>query len=283
MADTVHPQETEHRIERPGCTIHYWLAGPEDRPLVVLMHGATMDHRMFDPQIAALVPQYRTLRWDARGHGRSRPAPEFTLEDCAADLIAILDAIGVDQVVLVGQSMGGYIAQYVYLRQPERVRAIVIIGATSIALPYALWEIWALQATLPMFRLWPYNHLAGVVARSTALRPEVQAYALEVVRQFDRREFLTIWKAVTQAVRREGLPDHRIDVPLLLTHGDQDNTGSVKRQAPAWAASEPNVELVVIPNASHNANQDNPTFFNDLLLRFLAHVDPRHDAQETSP
>lgn len=261
--------QTEHIIERPGCAIHYWLAGPPDRPLVALLHGATMDHRMFDPQIAALVPQYRILLWDSRGHGHSRPTEAFTLEDCADDLAAILDDIGVEQAVLVGQSMGGNIAQYVYLRHPERVRAVVIVGSTSIALPYAQWEILALNWTLPLFRLWPYQHLIRLTARSIALKPSVQEYALETLRQLSKAEFLTIWKAVTRAVRREGLPGHRIRVPLLLTHGDKDSTGSIRRQAPIWAACEPEVEYVVIPDAGHNANQDNPDYFNDTLVSFL--------------
>jgi pimeloyl-ACP methyl ester carboxylesterase len=269
MPDTF-PQPTEYVIERPGCALHYWLAGPEDRPLVALMHGGAMNHRMFDAQLPALLPHYRALTWDARGHGASRPtAADFTLDDCAVDLLAVLDHLGVEQVALVGQSMGGHIAQYVYRHSPERVQAMVIIGSTSIGLPYARWEIAALEWSLALFKVWPYDHFRRTVARSTAVQPAVQAYALDTVRQLERAEFLRIWKAVTKAVSREGLPGWHINVPLLLTHGDQDNTGSIKRQTPQWAAYEPQAEWVIIPNASHNANQDNPAFFNALLLTFL--------------
>jgi 3-oxoadipate enol-lactonase len=52
---------TQHILERDGCTFHYWLAGPEDRPLVVLTHGATMDYRMFVAQVEMLAPHYRAL------------------------------------------------------------------------------------------------------------------------------------------------------------------------------------------------------------------------------
>ncbi|MBZ0302321.1 MAG: alpha/beta hydrolase [Anaerolineae bacterium] len=262
------PMESD--IERPGCILHYWLTGPEDRPLVALLHGATMDHHMFDAQLSALAAHYRVLAWDARGHGCSRPtAGDFTLADCADDLIAILDQLGVQKVILVGQSMGGYIAQFVYLRHPQRVQAMVIVGATCIALPYSRWEILALRWTLPLFRWWPYDHLARLTARSIALKPDVQAYALATLRQLEPREFLRIWKAITPAISRKGIPGHVIGVPLLLTHGDQDRTGSIQRQAPTWAAYEPDVDYKVIPNASHNANQDQPTFFNEILLSFL--------------
>lgn len=261
---------TQHTIERPGCTIRYWLGGPEDAPLLCFLHGATMNHAMFTPQIEAFSADYRVLTWDARGHGASRPAAgDFSLEDCADDLIAILDALGVPQAILCGQSMGGYIAQHVYLRAPDRVRAMVIIGSTGMALPYSPLEVWALKASLPLFNIWPYGHFARTVARTTAITPDVRAYALRTIQQLSHDEFLTIWRAVTLVVSTRGLPGHHIRVPLLLTHGDQDITGTIRRDAPKWAAYEPDVRYVVIPAAGHNANQDNPAFFNAALADFL--------------
>jgi 3-oxoadipate enol-lactonase len=267
---TTNTHLTEHTIERPGCTIQYWLGGREDRPLVALLHGATMDHHMFDPQVAVLAELYRVLTWDSRGHGKSRPLyRDFSLTDSADDLVALLDHLGVERAVLVGQSMGGMIAQQVYLHHPERVQALVNLGAVNITFPYARWEIWALKLSLPLFNLWPFGHFKRTVAKSTSIKRDVQAYALAAINQLMRDEFLHIWKDVTMAVDEKGIPDHHITVPFLLTHGDQDTTGSIRRQAPKWAAYEPNAEYVVIPDAGHNANQDNPTFFNRVLLGFL--------------
>jgi 3-oxoadipate enol-lactonase len=273
MNDTItgHNILSENILERPGCNIHYWLGGREDAPLLVFLHGATMDHRMFDEQVKAFAGEYRLLLWDARGHGASRPLNSgFVLEDCADDLVAILDHLKVKQAALVGQSMGGYIAQQVYLRYPERVQAIVIIGAINIAFPYAKWEVWVVKATLPLFNVWPYGNFIRTVAKSISIKPEVQAYALAIISQLTRSEFLTIWKAVTLVISEQGYPRHHIEVPLLLTHGDQDGTGSIRKQAPTWAAYEPDVEYVVIPDAGHNANQDNAPFFNAALHKFLS-------------
>ena len=257
-------------LQRHGCPLHYWLGGPVGRPLLAFLHGATMDHRMFNAQVEALIDQYQVLVWDARGHGRSQPLGEgFSLDRCADDLLVVLDAIGATQAVLVGQSLGSYIAQYAYLRQPQRVQAMVSIGSTCIALPYAAWEIIGLRLSLPLMKLWPYGSFTQTVAKATALRPDVRDYALLAIGQIERRDFLTIWQAVTLAVDKNGIPGHKIAVPLLLIHGDQDHTGSIRRQAPSWAAYEPDVRYVVIPDASHNANQDNPTFFNETLGAFL--------------
>ena len=262
-----------HVLQRRGCPIHYWTAGSADRPVVVFMHGATMDHRMFNAQVAVVAEMYRVVVWDAPGQGQSQPIGDsFTLQECAEDLFAILDQEAVDSAVLVGQSLGGYIAQVAYLAQPARVRAMAIIGSTCIALSYTRAEIWALKATLPLFNLWPYGHLRRTIAQSTALQPGVQAYAQAAVDQISRADFLTIWKAVSLAVDQTGIPGHHIAVPFLLTHGDQDKTGSIRKQAPTWAAYEPDCRYHVIPDAGHNANQDNPADFNAVLMEFLREV-----------
>jgi pimeloyl-ACP methyl ester carboxylesterase len=263
---------TEHILNRNGCPLHYWLGGEAGRPLVVLTHGATMDHAMFDAQVKALLPDYRVLTWDARGHGLSQPlGAGFTLAGCAEDLLAILDTVGAEEVVLVGQSMGGYIAQHVYRMQPERVSAVVIIGAINIFFPYSRLDVMMLKASMPMLKLWPYSSFVDTVAKSIAVRPEVQDYARRAIRQIPREDFFTIWKDFTLAISEQGIPNHHIQVPLLITYGEYDKTGNgrIRKQGAEWAAYEPDARCVVIPDASHNANQDNPDFFNRLLLDFL--------------
>lgn len=261
---------SEHVLEHKGCPIHYWLGGPEDRPLLALMHGATMDHRMFNVQVGMLAAEYRVLVWDARGHGKSQRSGEaLSLDLWAEDMLALLDHLGAAQAVLIGQSLGGYIAQRVYLSAPERVRAMVIIGATPLTKAYSRLDVWALKASLPLFDIWPYGHFTRTVARQTAKQPDVRAYALDAIGMISREDFLTIWKAVTLVIDTEGMPGRHIEVPLLLTHGDTDRTGSIARDMPGWAESEPKAEFVIISDASHNANQDNPHFFNTILLDFL--------------
>lgn len=261
---------TAHTLTLEDYTLHYWTSGSPERPTVLFTHGATADHEMFNAQVAALAPDYHVVTWDVRGHGRSRPVKRrFTLKDCAADLIALLDALHVKQAVLVGQSMGGLISQYAYLQSPDRVRAMAVIGSVSIAFPYRWWEILALKLTMPLFQVWPYKHFARTVALQAGLKPDTQAYMLRVMSVLSRREFLDIWKAVTLAIDTVGHAGHHIRVPLLLTHGDQDNAGTIRRDAPKWAAYDPDVEYVVIPDAAHNANQDNPQFTNQVLRDFL--------------
>ena len=229
-----------------------------------------MDHRMFNPQVEALLSSYRILVCDTRGHGRSQPiGQDFSVEGCAADMFAILDAISVQTTIAIGQSLGGYIAQHMALHAPERVRAMVIIGSTPITKAYNVFEVLALKATMPLFNIWPYNHFMRVVAHNTAITQKVQTYALEAIKQIPRENFLTIWKAVTVAVGTQGKPGVTFEMPLLLTHGDLDRTGTIRRDMPEWAAQLPHAVYHVIPEAGHNANQDNPAFTNQILTAFL--------------
>ncbi|MEO1350544.1 MAG: alpha/beta hydrolase [Cyanobacteria bacterium J06635_15] len=218
-----------------------------------------------------MSPHYRFLVWDARGHGQSQPmGSSFSLDTYVQDMLAILDDMKVSQAVFCGQSLGGYIAQQIYFSAPERVQAIIIIGATPIAKAYSKFEIWVLKASLPLFRFWPYGHFTQAVARNTAQTQLVQDYALQAIRQVNREDFLSIWRAVTLAVDDQGQPELTIDVPLLLVHGDQDGVGSIKRDMPIWATQEKKATYHVIPNAGHNANQENPTFTNQVIVEFLA-------------
>lgn len=272
MSTDGNPPHTEHVVARAGSQVHAWLTGPTSGPLIVLSHGASMDHRMFDEQLGPLVGAgYRVLTWDIRGHGRSQPIGRVPIDvaDMAEDLLAILDHLDVSGPICVGgQSLGGYVAQELVYREPERVAAVVIIGSTCITMPIARWEQWALQSSPWWFVPWPWPHLKRTVAKSTALRPQVRTYAETAIATMSKTDFVQIWRGVTRSMRPEA--GYQIDVPLLLTHGDQDGTGNIARTAPAWAARDPYCRYEVIPDASHNANQDNPEHFNRVLLDFLA-------------
>lgn len=257
-------------LERDGCPLCYWTHGPKGAPWVVLMHGAGMDHRMFDAQVEALAGDHRVLVWDARGHGASRPIHgPLHMDDLVGDLLAILDHEGVARAVIGGQSLGGYVAQHFQRQHPQRVRALVVIGATGIALPYSRLSLLGLRLARPFMQALPYRWLVELAARSTALRPEVRDYARQAMLQIDERDFFRIWASVEQAITRDGLPDHHVTVPLLVMHGDRDRTGTIRRDAPRWRAHEPSMTFVEVPQAGHNANQDDPELVNRVLREFL--------------
>ncbi|APU21632.1 alpha/beta fold hydrolase [Actinoalloteichus sp. GBA129-24] len=237
-------------------------------------HGATMDHRMFNAQIPTVRDDYSVLVWAARGHGASRPMgiERASVEDYVNDLMAVLDHAGVERAILVGQSMGAYLAQHVVRLHPHRVEALVVIGATPIAKPLTWAEKAMVQSAPAIMRRWPARSMRKAMASVTTIRADVERYALDAMSVIDRRDVARILGAVATAVTRAGYPEFRVDVPCLLTHGAQDDRGEIARDLPGWAAADERVGFLVIPDAGYNANQDNPEFFNRELLRFLRSV-----------
>src|SRR3954467_10303694 len=122
---------SSHALLRPDATVRYWTsrpAGPTTNPPLVLLHGATLDHHAWAPQVAALQDRYPLVTPDLRGHGASTGRFDFT--PAVDDIEALLEVLPADQIVLVGLSLGGNIAQQLVRRSNPRVRAMVIADAT---------------------------------------------------------------------------------------------------------------------------------------------------------
>jgi len=255
-------------IIREGCTLHFWLSGPVERPLVVFTHGAGIDHREWESTLPVVANEYRVLCWDVRGHGQSRPTGSpFTLARATDDLLALLDAVGEQQAVLVGHSMGGNISQEAIFRAPGRVRAAVLLGCTCNTQKLSLLERAIVPLVDPLLKMYPYKLLLRQSANLYSEHPEVRAYLYEAFGQMSPADFKAVVPQLFRDLHEES--GYQIPVPFLLLHGEHDSSGNIRALAPAWARAEPRCEYKVIPDAGHVANMDNPEVFNRLLLDFL--------------
>jgi 3-oxoadipate enol-lactonase len=262
-----------YTLSYKGCILHYWLHGDSDRPVVVFTHAAGIDHREWEATLPILAERYRVLTWDVRGHGLSRPnSLPFTIAQATEDLLAILDHLNIEQAILVGHSLGGNITQEVIFRFSHRIRAAILLGCANNTGKLSSLERFEIQASGPLFALYPYNLLRRQSADMSAERPEVRAYLYEAFGQMTKAEFVTVLLALLRCLHSE--PDYHIPVPFLLAHGEHDRTGNIRQASPVWAKHEPLCEYAVIPRAGHVANMDNPDAFHSVLLSFLAkHVD----------
>jgi len=258
---TLHP----HELVRPDATIRYWTGG-DTGPTVVLLHGATLDHRAWDPQTEALVEAFRVVVPDLRGHGESDG--RFDFEETVQDILALLDHGRAPEVVLVGLSLGANVAQEVLRRAPDRVRAIVVADATCNTAARAPWEASMTVATLTAQAQLTGAEFGRYAARATALDPRVQDYALAANAHRSNSETVAILSSlVNTALRPE--PGYRLPVPALLVHGDHDRIGDIATATRGWAEREPLAEYAVITGAGHASNLDNPEEFTAVLLEFL--------------
>jgi 3-oxoadipate enol-lactonase len=117
-----------------GTTYAFDQAGPSlESPTVVLLHGLTATGSLnWTSTIATLGERYRVIALDHRGHGRGiRSEDPFRLEDCADDVVALIDALGVRKAIFVGYSMGGPIAQLVWRRHRDRVTGLVLCATAA--------------------------------------------------------------------------------------------------------------------------------------------------------
>lgn len=254
---------------RPGATIAYWVSGPERAPVVLLLHGATLDHRAWDAQADELTSQYRVVVPDLRGHGESTLKGAFRFDDAVDDIAALLDAVDTGApIALGGLSLGGNIAQEIVHRDPERVEALVVADSTCntasrhpLAAPLTI-------AALSAMALGGRERFMQNAAAVTSPHDDVRRYVLDANEDRTTLEVLQILTSLLdQALHPE--PDYRLPIPTLLVNGADDRVGDILTGSQEWAVRDPMVELVVIPGAGHASNQDNPAAFTAALTAFL--------------
>ena len=257
-------------LDTPSGQIHYWIAGQGEQT-IFFTHGATMDHGMFREQAEYFSNQSQVISWDVPAHGLSRPFPDFSLQGAAEAIFKILDQEGIQKAHLVGQSMGGYISQIASRDNPQRVASLVALDSSPMQPSYySTLDTWLLSITPALLRLYPYRYLIKTIAKGIVLKEAARKYVLETLEGYTKNEIAEILDVVYQGLEQYG-EEGPLSVPVLIVCGEEDKTGKVKSYSRRWAANE-NRELVWIPNAGHNANQDQPGEFNRILEDYLERV-----------
>ena len=260
--------EIEQTISRPGCDVHYWVSEDDSKPLIILIHGACADHRQFDAQIPCLIRDYQIVRPDVRGHGLSRPlAGDFSIPDAVEDILSILKAMGRKDAIFLGQSNGTYVIQELAFRHPEMVRAMIIVDGTYIFQKLSWSEKFLLKLTPYILGLYPYGSLVKSMADGSAVKESTRAYLRETFGRMSKAEIVNVMSGISGCVHHE--PDYRAKCPLLLIMGEHDKLGNIKTAMKEWSLREPRSQYVIIPDAGHCSNQDNPEQFNAAMLEFL--------------
>ncbi|MFI6954422.1 alpha/beta fold hydrolase [Nocardia sp. NPDC050408] len=125
-------------VELPGRGRTYVvdIAGPEGAPTLILLHAtACTGYLTWFPALAALAERYRVIVFDQRWHGRGIRSERFSVRDCADDVVAVADALGIERAILAGYSLGGVVALLAAHRHSDRVSGLVLC-----ATPYRFQE-----------------------------------------------------------------------------------------------------------------------------------------------
>lgn len=257
----------------PGTDLHVVDTGPEDGLPLVFIHGFPFHQAMWEPQRAALEERYRVVSYDVRGLGASPVGDgQYTMESFVDDLVGVLDARGLGEVVGCGLSMGGYILFRALEREPTRFKGAVLCDTRS-------------DADDDEGRLARADAIRSLKARGHA--PFVERFLPRVLSPTTRRtrpEVVETVQAMVEgqsilgmcgcllamAARTDTTPSlDRIKVPTLLVVGEDDaiTPPSVSRR---MAGRIPGARIEVIPDAGHLTNLEAPDAVNRALEEFLA-------------
>lgn len=238
---------------------------------VVLLHAFPLNRTMWEPQIAALFGECRCIAPDLRGFGDSPQSGPYTMDRYADDVVALLDALQIEQAVVAGLSMGGYVALALWRRHRKRIRALVLSDTRASAdTPEAaqkrldLIEVARTQGVEAVID----KQLPGLIGKSTR---EKQPDLVERIRSIMARSTVEGIVGGLDAMRTR--PDSTpllagIDVPTLIVVGDEDAVTPPK-DARAMHEAIPNSRLEVIPEAGHLSNLERPAAFNTALSDFV--------------
>jgi 3-oxoadipate enol-lactonase len=252
-----------------GIRINYEVEGAG--PWVVLSHSLACSLRMWDEQVQALRGRFRVLAFDTRGHGESdAPAGAYSLEQLADDLHGLLAVAGVERPHFVGLSMGGMIGMTYALRHPGALRSLALCD-TSSRIPREAAATWA-----DRIRIAETQGMEPLV-QPTLKRWFTEAFlsrpgpVVDRVADMIRRTPAQGYAGCCHAIPKIDLTDRlaAIDCPIQVIVGEQD-IGTPVAMSEAIHQAVRGSELVVIPNASHLSNLEQPEAFNRALLDFLA-------------
>lgn len=238
-------------------------------PPLLLLHGGLVSQAAWQPQVVHFASRCRMFTCDLRGHGASpRSTDPYSVALFAADVVALLDALGVERAVCCGHSLGGMVAQELAIAYPQRVRAL-ILADTSYGTSTTPLEALGSRLARWSFALLSVAYLARLTAQVHGRRrPAVGPYLEQELRQHAaaKANYLNIWDAVFAFDSRARLAS--IACPTLILAG-ADNR-QVHAQARRMQQTIPGAALTLLPNAGHMLHWDNTAGFNLIVERFLA-------------
>ena len=261
------------RFMTNGIGIEYETVGPRTGIPVVFIHGFPFSKEMWQPQVEALKNDYHVITYDVRGHGASDVGDgQYTLELFVDDFISLLNHLKLARVVLVGLSMGGYVALRAIDRHPERVRALVLCDTRSEADGNDGKIKRANQVKSIKddgMKKFAEQFLKAVFFEKTFhSNPE----AVEMIRRIveSSSPLAVAGTLIALAARTDSTSSlFTIKVPVSILVGQHD---ALTPPSASHAMKEkiPNAEVHVIPNASHMSNLENSEEFNAHLVSFLS-------------
>jgi 3-oxoadipate enol-lactonase len=253
-----------------GIDTYYEIHGKQGAPWLAFSHSLACSVRMWDAQIEAFKDRFRILAYDTRGHGKSAaPAGPYTLEAMADDLRALVSHLDIQRLHFVGLSMGGMIGQTFAIKYPGVFSSLTLADTTS-RYPAEAAPLWQerirtaetkgmqplVQPTLERWFTAPFRQNNPDIVRKIATAISTTPVA----------GYAGCCAAIPKINVTARLKD--IKCPVLVICGEQD-PGTPPAMAREIHQNAPGSRLVMIPQAAHLSNLEQPEAFNRALEGFL--------------
>jgi len=256
-----------------GTELNYQDTGPAGRETLVFSHGLLMDLRMFDRQAEFFADRYRVVRYDHRGQGGSaRPkVRSIDIETLYADVVALIEHLGLAPCHFAGLSMGGYVGLRLAARRSDLLRSVILLDTSA----GAETDVAAYRKLNLVARWLGPRPVAGrvlpILFGRTFLHDPARADELAVWRQRLLGVDRSIWRAVNGVIERSGMYDElsAVAVPTLVVVGEED-MATPPEAAERIHAAISHSTLVRIPRCGHSSAVEAPEAVNRAIADHLA-------------
>ena len=248
-----------------GTRLRYFRQGPPDAPAILLLHGLSDSSFSFSRILPLLPPQVQAIAIDQRGHGESdRPSAGYELSGLAADALNVLDAEKVKQALVVGHSMGTYVARVMAALAPQRVASLVLIdpGPGTNAVLQELRDAVSRMND-------PVDPAFVREFQESCIRRPVPPEFMDLVVQESLKLPAAVWRAALAGMMAYEPVEDRITCPTLVLGGDHDAVFSVAEMTTVANVIKGG-RVRVVEGVGHTPQWEDPRTTIGVLLEELA-------------
>ena len=259
--------------------LHHVIEGPSDAPALVLAGSLGSSLEMWDPLVPLLTGSFRVIRYDQRGHGRSPVPPgPYTMSDLGADLIALLDRLGLARASLCGLSLGGMVSMWVAAHAPDRLDRLTLVSTSARLGPAEGWrERAALVRSQGTRTVAPAVIVRWLTPAFAARNPALAAWLVDMVATTPAEGYAACCEAIAGWDGTKLLP--AIGARTLVVVG-RDDPATPPAHAYALGAAIPGAHVVALDPAAHLLAVERPEALARLLLD---HTSDREVSESSGP
>ena len=258
------------KIKANGITFNCEISGADNAPWLIFSNSLATNLSMWDPQVAELKHLFRMLRYDQRGHGQTEaPSGRYTFDLLCADVIALMDALGIGRAHWCGVSMGCATGMGLVQKHPERFDRMVLCdnpGRSSPELRRAWEERIAMAGKGGMAGLLESTMQRWFPPETLKANPPHLDTIRQMILSTPVNGFIGCSAALGDHDFRPLMPQVKNPVLYMTGEKDANNAAAMK----VMQEERPGSRYIVLPGAGHISNMDQPAMFTNALREFLA-------------